>query len=64
MDEVKILGHAVGPTSYRLTSISFHVNLPFHSWDMAISNSDHENPGVIVQGSIVGPATSTPFVVK
>ena len=62
MDEVKILGHAVGPTSYRLTSISFHVNLPFHSWDMAISNFDLENPGVIVQGSIVGPATSTPFV--
>ena len=27
------LSHNMGPTLYRLTSLSFHVNLPSHSWD-------------------------------
>ena len=33
----------MGPTSYRLTSISFHVSRRSHSWDMALSKSDLEN---------------------
>ena len=37
-------GHIVGPTSYRLSSISFFVSRHSHSWDMAISKSDLENP--------------------
>ena len=32
---VKVESHKVGVTSYRLTSLSFHVNLPSHSWDTA-----------------------------
>ena len=31
MTEVKVESHKVGVTSYRLTSLSFHVNRPFHS---------------------------------
>ena len=36
--------HKVGVTSYRLTSLSFHVNRPSHSWDTAFSKFDLENP--------------------
>ena len=31
-EEVNIESHIMGPTIYRLTSISFHVNQPSHSW--------------------------------
>ena len=31
MGEVKIENREVGVASYRLTSLSFHVNQPFHS---------------------------------
>ena len=44
MGEVKVESHKVGVTSYRLTSLSFHVNRPFHSWDTAFSNFDLANP--------------------
>ena len=56
-------GHIVGPTSYRLASISFLVSWHSHSWDMAISKSDLENPRskarleVKVQGHTVGLAS-------
>ena len=40
----KIWPWKVGPTSYRLASISFFVSQHSHSWDMAISKSDLENP--------------------
>ena len=43
-DKVIAQGHIVGPTPYWLTSLSFHVNQPSHSWDMAISTYDLENP--------------------
>ena len=33
-----------GPTLYRLTFFSFHVNLPSHSWDTTFSKFDLENP--------------------
>ena len=33
----------VGVTSYRFTSLLFHVNRPSHSWDKAFSNFDLEN---------------------
>ena len=33
----------MGITSYRLTSLSFHVNRPSHSWDTAFSKFDLEN---------------------
>ena len=32
MGEGNVESHKVGVTSYRLTSLSFHVNRPFHSW--------------------------------
>ena len=44
MVEVKIESHKVGVTSYQLTSLSFHVNRPSHSWDTAYSKFDLENP--------------------
>ena len=42
--EVKVQSHKVGVTSYRLTSLSFHVNRPSHSWDTTFSKFDLENP--------------------
>ena len=44
MVEVKVESHKVGVASYWLTSLSFHVNLPSHSWDTAFSKFDLENP--------------------
>ena len=32
MGEGNIESHKVGVTSYRLTSLSFHINRPYHSW--------------------------------
>ena len=43
MGEVKVKSHNVSLTSYRLTSLSFHVSRPSHSWDTAISKFDVEN---------------------
>ena len=43
MGEVKVKSHNVSLASYRLTSLSFHVNRPSHSWDTAISKFDVEN---------------------
>ena len=37
-------GHTVGPISYRLTSFSSWVNRSSHSWDVAVSKFDLENP--------------------
>ena len=36
MSKVKGQGHVAGPTTYLLTSLSFHVNRPSHPWGMAI----------------------------
>ena len=44
MIAVKVESHKVGVTSYRLTSLSYHVNRPSHSWDTAFSKFDLENP--------------------
>ena len=44
MSEVTVQSHNVGLTSYRFTSLSFHVNRPSHSWDTAFSKFDLENP--------------------
>ena len=44
MGEVDIQSHKVGVTSYRLTSLSFHVNRPSHFWDTTFWNFDFENP--------------------
>ena len=38
MCEVNVESHNKGPTSYRLTSLSFHVNLPSHSRDTTFQN--------------------------
>ena len=43
MGEGNVESHKVGATSYRLTSLSFHVNRPFHSRDTAFSKFDLEN---------------------
>ena len=45
IDEVTVQTHNVGITSYRLTSLSLHVNRPSHSWDTAFSKFDLENQG-------------------
>ena len=45
MSEVTVQSHNVGLTSYRLSSLSFHVNRPSHSWDTAFSKVDLENQG-------------------
>ena len=45
MGEVTVQSHNVGLTSYRLTSISFHVNRPSHSRDTAFWPFDLENQG-------------------
>ena len=45
MGEGNVESHKVGVTSYRLTSLSFHVNRSFHSWDTTSSKFDLENPG-------------------
>ena len=45
--EVKVQSHNVSLTSYRLTSLSFHVNRPSHSWHTASSKFDLE---IKVQG--------------
>ena len=44
MVEVKVESHKVSVASYQLTSLSFHVNRPSHSWDIAFSKYDLENP--------------------
>ena len=38
MVEVNVESHKVSVTSYQLTSLSFHVNRPFHSWDTKFPN--------------------------
>ena len=45
MGEVTVQSHNVGLASYRLTSLSFHVNRPSHCWDTAFSKFDLENQG-------------------
>ena len=44
MGEVDIDSHNMGLTSYRLTSLSFHVNWPSHSKDKTFSKFNLENP--------------------
>ena len=43
MGGVTVQSPNVGLTSYRFTSLSFHVNRPSHSWDTAILKFDIEN---------------------
>ena len=43
MVEAKAESHIVDVTSYRFTSLSFHVNRLFHSWDITFSKFDLEN---------------------
>ena len=45
MGEVTLQSHNVGLTSYRLTSLSFHVNRASHSSVMTFSKFDLENLG-------------------
>ena len=45
MGDVTVQSHNVGLASYQLTSLSFHVNWPSHSWDTAFSKFDLENEG-------------------
>ena len=42
--KVKVQSHKVSLTSYRLTSLWFHVNRPSHSRDTAFLKFDCENP--------------------
>ena len=44
MIEVKVESQKVVVTSYRLASLSFHVNQHSHSWDTAFSKFNLENP--------------------
>ena len=45
MGGVTVQSHNVGLTSYRLTSLSFPVNRPSHSWDTVFSKFDLGNQG-------------------
>ena len=45
MGEVTVQSHNVGLAPYRITSFSFHVNRPSHSWDTAFSKFDLGNQG-------------------
>ena len=45
IDEVIVQSHNAGIASYRLTSLSLHVNWPSHSWDTAFPKFDLENQG-------------------
>ena len=45
MGEVTVQSHNVGLTSYRHTSLLFHVNRPSHSWNTASSKNDLETQG-------------------
>ena len=45
MGEVKVKSHNVSLTSYRLTSLSFHVNLASYCWVTTFSKFDLENQG-------------------
>ena len=56
MIKMKFQGHIkkIGPTYYRLTSLSFHVNQSSHTWDTAFSKAKVK---VKVQHHIVGPAS-------
>ena len=45
MGGVIVKSHNMDVTSYRLTSFSFNVNRPSHSWDTAFSKVDLENKG-------------------
>ena len=38
--EIEVESHKVGVTSYWLTSLSFHVNQPFYSWDTIFSHGE------------------------
>ena len=43
MGKVNVESHNIGPIFYQLTSLSFQVNQPFHSWNMTFSKFDLEN---------------------
>ena len=45
MGGVTVQSHNVGLTSYRFTSLLFHVNRPSHSGDTVFSKFDLENQG-------------------
>ena len=65
MGEVKVKGHNVSLTSYRLTSLWFHVNWPSHSWNTAFSKFDLENSRsrshLKVTKKVYHPINSYPF---
>ena len=65
MGEVKVKGHNVSLTSYRLTSLWFHVNWPSHSWNTAFSKFDLENSRsrsqLKVTKKVYQPIDSYPF---
>ena len=65
MGEVKVKGHNVSLTSYRLTSLWFHVNWPSYSWNTAFSKFDLENSRsrsqLKVTKKVYHPIDSYPF---
>ena len=54
MGVVKGQGHTIGPVSYQLNSISFHINQTNNSWDRAISKFDLETSKVKVMSEVKG----------
>ena len=65
MGEVKVKGHNVSLTSYRLTSLLFDVNWPSQSWNTAFSKFDLENSRsrsqLKVTKKVYHPIDSYPF---
>ena len=65
MGEVEVPSHNLSLTSwtsYRLTSLWFHVKWPSHSWDTAFSKFDLENPRSRSQSRDNTLSTLIPFV--
>ena len=54
--------YIMGPTSYWLTFLPFHVNQPFHSWDAVISKFNLENPRSGSQIKVNILLTHIPFI--
>ena len=54
MGVVKGQGHTIGPVSYELTSLSFHINQTNNSGDRAILKFDLETSKLKVMGEVKG----------
>ena len=57
MDQVKIQNHQVGPTSYRIASLSSHVSPPISGIQLFQNLTLKNSKSRLAQGHIVGPTS-------